>query len=141
MGNSYRDLEVWQLAIELVEDVYRVTEGFPKHELYGLTAQVRKAAVSVPSNIAEGQGRTTSRDFHSFLGHARGSLMEVATQLIIAARLGYVDEARVNPLLAVSTRIKQMLYRLMQSISEAPAPQRAANTSNGRRETGNGERL
>ncbi len=88
---SYRDLVVWQKAIALVTDVYRCTRTFPKEEIYGLSAQLRRAAVSVPSNIAEGQGRVSTGEFRQFLGHARGSLLEVETQLEIARNLEYLS--------------------------------------------------
>ena len=77
MSNSYRDLIAWQKAVVAVTKLYRATEAFPKHELYGLTSQVRRAAVSVVSNIAEGQGRNTPKDFQHFLGNAKGSLLEL----------------------------------------------------------------
>src|SRR5215813_936141 len=89
MGRSYRDLVVWQKSMRLVTDIYRTTTAFPKEEIYGLTSQIRRAAVSIPSNVAEGQGRRTASDFHNFLDHARGSLMEVETQILIAQDLQY----------------------------------------------------
>jgi four helix bundle protein len=79
MGHSYADLKVWQKAIDLVTDVYKHTKLFPKEEIYGLTSQIRRAAVSIPCNIAEGQGRLTRGEFKQFLGHARGSLPELQT--------------------------------------------------------------
>jgi four helix bundle protein len=139
VGNSYTDLEVWQLSIDLVTDVYAASQRFPPEEIYGLASQVRKAAVSVPSNIAEGQGRVSSKDFHHFLAQARGSLMEVETQLVIAERLGYLEAAHLKKLLDRSGRVKSMLYRLMQSITDAPAPKPPIRSSlSGRRGTGNG---
>lgn len=83
----YSDLIVWQKAMDLVVHVYEVTESFPQREVFGLTNQVRRAAVSIPSNIAEGQGRGTTKDFLHFLAIARGSLQEVETQLLLAYRL------------------------------------------------------
>ena len=91
MVKSYRDLEVWQLGLDLVETVYRCTAEFPKSEIFGLTAQMRRAAVSIPSNIAEGQARSSSKEFLHFLSIALGSLAELATQLELANRLGYLD--------------------------------------------------
>lgn len=82
---------VWQKAMLLVTKVYLCSQSFPKTEIYGLTAQLRRAAVSIPSNIAEGQGRTSTGEFKQFLGHARGSLLEVETQLQIAASLEYLS--------------------------------------------------
>jgi four helix bundle protein len=84
MSSSFKDLRVWQEAMKLVYEVYRVTVGFPKHEVYGLTQQMRRAAVSVPSNIAEGKGHRSDREFTRFLFHARGSLLELQTQILIA---------------------------------------------------------
>ena len=89
---SHHDLVAWQVALDLVEAVYRLTDRFPSNEQFGLTAQIRRAAVSVPSNVAEGAGRIGEREFLRFLGIARGSLSEVETQLHIAHRLGYVDD-------------------------------------------------
>ncbi len=86
----YQQLIVWQKAIALVTEVYRVSSKFPRDEIYGLTSQVRRAAVSVPSNIAEGQGRATKGEFIQFLCHARGSLYELETQIVIGKNLGYV---------------------------------------------------
>jgi len=93
MGQHYRDLIVWQKAIAFVTEIYRITKEFPKDEMYGLTSQIRRAAVSIPSNFAEGQGRLTRGEFRQFLGHARGSYAEVETQLIIARNLGFVQNS------------------------------------------------
>jgi len=90
---GYRDLIAWQQAMELVLEIYRVTRSFPKEELYGLTNQLRRAAVSVPSNLAEGHGRNSRKEFHHFVGQARGSLLEVETQLEIAQKLGFLNQA------------------------------------------------
>jgi four helix bundle protein len=98
-SRSYRDLDVWRLAIEFVKDVCRVIEKFPPSEIYGLTNQLRRAAISIPSNIAEGQGRNSSKEFRQFLVVALGSLAEVETQLIIANGIGYLaasELAEVN---------------------------------------------
>jgi four helix bundle protein len=91
MVTSFRDLEVWRLGLDLVETVYRCSSEFPKSEMYGLAAQIRSAAVSIPSNIAEGQARASSKEFLHFLSIALGSLAELETQLELAARLGYPD--------------------------------------------------
>jgi len=85
-------LNIWKLGVELAKDVYVLTERFPKKEVYSLTDQIRRAAVSVPSNIAEGKGRSTAKDFVHFLNTARGSLYELATQLYIAREIGYLTE-------------------------------------------------
>ena len=109
---GYRDLVVWQKAMELVTSVYEATSAFPRHELYGLTGQIRRAAVSVPSNLAEGHGRTSRREFHQFISQARGSLMEVETQLEIARNLGYLSSADAAELLAKASRVGRMLNGL-----------------------------
>ena len=91
MGHSYKDLIVWQKAVAMVTDVYRATQSFPKDETYGLSSQLRRSAVSVASNIAEGQGRLSKREFRQFLSQAHGSLIEMETQVVIGANLGYVS--------------------------------------------------
>jgi len=95
MKQDFRSLLVWQKAIAFVTDIYRATRTFPKDEQYGLTSQLRRAAVSIPSNIAEGQARLTRGEFRQFLGHAKGSLAEVETQLVIAQNLGYLKDPDV----------------------------------------------
>jgi four helix bundle protein len=92
MNKSYRDLVAWQKAMDLVTAIYEATASFPKEELFGLTSQLRRAAVSIPSNIAEGQGRDGVAEFRHFLRQASGSLMELETQVMIAARLCYVSQ-------------------------------------------------
>jgi len=91
MVTSFRDLDVWRLGLELAELVYRCTAQFPKSEIFGLSAQMRRAAVSIPSNIAEGRARKSSREFLHFLSISRGSLAELETQLELAIRLDYAD--------------------------------------------------
>lgn len=112
----YRELIVWQKAISFVEAIYRVTEEFPRSEIYGLTSQLRRAAVSVPSNIAEGQGRSTTRDFLHFLSMAQGSLMEVETQITIAQRLRYLNEQVETQLLEATAEIGRLLNGLRNSL-------------------------
>ncbi len=119
MGHSYRDLVAWQKAIIFVTRIYKISEIFPKHELYGLTSQVRRAAVSIPSNIAEGQGRAFDKEFSKFLSNAQGSLMEVETQLQIAANLGYVPQNEVDELLRDAAEIGRIINGLMASIRRA----------------------
>jgi four helix bundle protein len=96
---GYRDLVAWKQAMALVIEIYRVTCAFPKDELYGLTSQLRRAAVSVPSNIAEGYSRSSRNELHQFIGHARGSLGEVETQVEIARNLGYLSSPAASELL------------------------------------------
>jgi len=104
MGKSFQDLLVWQRAIELTTDIYRLTESFPKSEMYGLTSQIRRAAVSIASNIAEGCGRGSKREFRQFLIVARGSNCELQTQLIIARNLDLAQEGRIAISESLGTR-------------------------------------
>jgi four helix bundle protein len=119
MGESYRDLIAWRRAMDLVTDVYRATRSFPRDELYGLTNQLRRAAVSVPSNIAEGQARFSRKEFHHFLSHARGSLVEIETQITIAQNLGYLSPPQVGPLLDKASELGKVLNGLIASIKSA----------------------
>lgn len=119
MGKSYRDLLVWQKAMVLVRDVYSLTKLFPREELYGLASQLRRAAVSIPSNIAEGQARFSPKEFHHFLSNARGSLMEVETQILIAEDLGYISSELNDQLLTKSAELGRMLNGLILSIRPA----------------------
>ncbi len=116
MAHSYKDLVAWQKAIAFVTAIYRVTARFPANELYGLTSQLRRAAVSVPSNIAEGQGRNTKGEFRQFLGQARGSLLEIETQLLIAENLGYLEKLEAERLLAGCGEVFRIVNGLMQSL-------------------------
>ncbi len=119
MGESYRDLIVWRKAMDLVTDVYQATRSFPRDELYGLTNQLRRAAVSVPSNIAEGQARFSQKEFHHFLSQARGSLVEIETQLMIAQNLGYLSPIQIQPLLEKAAELGKVLNGLIASIKSA----------------------
>lgn len=119
MAHSYRELRVWQHAIELVTAIYRYTKSFPRDELYGLTNQMRRAAVSVPSNIAEGQGRLSKKEFHHFLAQAFGSLLELETQIIIAFNLQYLSSVVQDELLEKSGVVKGMLNGLMYAVGSA----------------------
>lgn len=113
---SYRDLEVWQRGIDLVQQVYSVSQTFPDEEKFGLTAQVRKAAISVSSNIAEGWGRHSRKDYMHFLRIARSSLMEVETQCIIAHRLGYLTGDVLDAVLGETDAESRMLLSLLRSL-------------------------
>ena len=113
---SYRDLIVWQRAVDLVEATYKATERFPKHEIYGLTSQVRRAAVSVPSNIAEGQGRKSTNESQHHLSIAYGSLMELETQLIIAERLAYLPPPDREHCLSLAAEVGRLLNGLSNSL-------------------------
>jgi four helix bundle protein len=114
---SYRDLIVWKKSIELVTEIYRCTQTFPKQETYGLISQLRRAAVSVPSNIAEGHARTSTGEYKQFLGHAMGSLVEIETQLVIAEKLIYLDATVTSYLLGRTDEIGKMLTALLRSLS------------------------
>ena len=113
---DYRDLIVWQKAIDLVESVYKITACFPREELYGLTIQVRRAAISIPSNIAEGHGRASTRDFLNFLSIAHGSLKEVETQVIIAERLKYINQHIRDTLFERSIEVGRLISGLSKSL-------------------------
>ena len=115
MSGTYTDLEVWQAAMDLAEDVYRNTKNFPKEETYGLTIQLRRAAVSVPSNIAEGKGRSSDKELAQFLCHSRGSLFEVETQINLARRLGYLDAQQAVTVLRNTARVGQLLNGLLRA--------------------------
>jgi four helix bundle protein len=116
MGRSYKDLVVWQKSMELVTAVYRATASFPRDELFGLTSQLRRAAISIPSNIAEGQGRISEKEFRYFLGQARGSLMEVETQLQIAENLGYLAPERKRELMESCSEVGRILNGLLAAV-------------------------
>jgi four helix bundle protein len=109
---GHRDLQVWQKAMLFVTDIYRATSIFPRSEVYGLTNQVRRAAVSVPSNIAKGCGRSSKKEFAQFLSHVLGSLLEVETQLEIAQNLGYLSDQSARDLLLKTNEIGRMLNGL-----------------------------
>ncbi len=120
MAQSFRDLQVWQRAMQLTVAVYRLTQGFPREEQFGLTNQMRRSAVSIPSNIAEGQRRTCAGEFRQFLGIARGSTCEVQTQLEIARALNFGKPGLIDEVESLSNEIRKMLFGLMNSI-KAPA--------------------
>jgi four helix bundle protein len=115
-SRSYRDLDIWKLSIDFLKEVYRVTGKFPASEIYGLTNQLRRAAVSIPSNIAEGQGRNSSKEFRQFLSIALGSVAEVETQLIIAKEINYLTEGELTPLSNSLDVMRKMLRALAASL-------------------------
>lgn len=117
MQNTFRDLRVWRQAMDLAVAVYRITDTFPKHELYGLSQQMRRAAVSVASNIAEGKGRRHDKEFRQFLFHARGSLLELETQLTIAMRLEYLTEKQAGEVQQQATQVGRSLTGLVNSLA------------------------
>jgi len=115
--HNYRDLIVWQKAVELVTEIYRVTQRFPKDEMYGLTSQMRRAAVSVPSNIAEGQSRLTKGEFRQALGIAKGSLMQLETQIVISQNLGYLTQEEAQALQEHLDEVARLLNGLLNSLT------------------------
>ena len=117
MGTSYQDLVAWQKAMDLVTHVYRATTAFPKEEIYGLTSQLRRAAVSVPSNIAEGQGRKGDGEFRHFLRLSLGSLMEVETQIMISERLGYLAPDSTQTLSRDTGELGRIINGLIKSLA------------------------
>jgi four helix bundle protein len=117
-GKNYRDLDVWREAMDFVVECYRMTRAFPKSEGYGLTSQLQRAAVSIPANIAEGQGRQHVREFLQHLAIAYGSLAEVETHIQIARRLEYVDNEKEGQMLERAAQIGRMLNGLRKSIEK-----------------------
>jgi four helix bundle protein len=109
---GHRDLAAWQQGMLLVKEIYWSTQDFPKHEIYGLANQLRRAAVSIPSNLAEGASRNSRKEFHHFIGNARGSLAEVETQVEIAKDLGYFSEAIASSLLKRIAQLGRLLTGL-----------------------------
>jgi len=115
---SYRDLTVWQLGVELAVEVYRLTADFPKQEQYGLTSQMRRAGVSIASNIAEGHARKSQKELQRFLNMAKGSLAELETQMTIAGELGFADVASIAKVVALADQESRMLSGLLRSVSD-----------------------
>lgn len=113
---NYSELIAWQKAMDLVEGIYAATRQFPKEEIYGLTSQLRRAAVSIPSNIAEGQGRKSVNEFLHHLSIAYGSLREVETQILIAGRLSYLLPDEINRLLELSAEVGRLINGLSHSL-------------------------
>jgi four helix bundle protein len=118
MAQHYKDLIAWQRAMDLVAALYDATEGFLKREIYSLTDQMRRAAVSIPSNIAEGQAHFSNREFRHFLRHSRGSLAELETQILIAQRRNYLTESQTAALLKRTHEVGRILSGLLNSIEE-----------------------
>lgn len=114
---SYRDLIVWQKAMALVSQVYLLTCRFPKDEQFGLTFQLRRSVVSIPSNIAEGNGRGTTQDYIRFLQIARGSLFEAQTQIDIALQLGFATQEQSEPILSLASEVERMLNSIISKLS------------------------
>jgi four helix bundle protein len=117
-GMNYRDLETWQKAMDMVQEVYEATRDFPKEEIYGLRSQIRRAVVSIPSNIAEGQGRESVKDFLRRLSIAYGSLCETETQIVIAGRLGYIKDDASEKLMLRAGEVGRLINGLTRSLSK-----------------------
>ena len=131
--HDYKDLILWQKGMDLAERVYLLSAEFPKSEIYGLVSQIRRAAVSIPSNIAEGHARYSDNEFIRFLSIANGSLKEVETQLYLAIRLRYVDETQAQPTLTLCSDVARLLNALRKTVL-------ARIEQSGKREAGSGNR-
>ncbi|MGA2168571.1 MAG: four helix bundle protein [Terracidiphilus sp.] len=121
MSHSFRDLTVWQRSMQLTVAIYRLTQKFPREEMYGLTSQIRRSAVSVPSNIAEGHGRLNKGEYRQFLGVARASNFELQTQIEIARAIGIGDPKLLNEAEGLSHEVGKMLYAILDS-TKKPGP-------------------
>jgi len=117
-GKNYTDLIAWQKAMAFVEETYKASSRIPREEIYCLTAQLRRAAISIPSNIAEGQGRQSRREFRKFLRIAHGSLREAETQVLLADRLHYLDGVATAALMRASCEVGRLLNGLIRSLSK-----------------------
>lgn len=118
MDGSYKDLIVWQKSIALVKLIYKLTAHFPIEEKFGLVSQMRRSAVSIPSNIAEGQARRTTPDYVKFVSIAQGSLAELETQLIICVELEYCDSGTSTEIFSLMDEVRKMLYALRRSLMD-----------------------
>ena len=125
MAQDYHELIVWQRAVELTVCIYKLTRSFPKEELYGLTSQMRRASVSVASNIAEGRGRLTPGEFRQFLGLAQGSTYELQTQLLVARKLGLGSDEVLDEAVSLSDEVSKMLGSFIQTLR---VPERKARS-------------
>jgi four helix bundle protein len=129
---NYKDLKVWQRAYQLCLEIYKITKGFPDEEKYGLTSQLRRAAVSVPSNIAEGYGRKTTPEYIQFLYIAYGSICEIGTQILLAGDLGYIESVKLEMLHEGVGEVERMLKALIKSLENkhsTPWPLESSNPS------------
>jgi four helix bundle protein len=115
--NNYKELKIWQMSMDLVEKVYKLTLGFPSEEKYGLVSQIQRSAVSIPSNISEGAGRNSNKEFKNFLGIANGSINELSTQLELSVRVGYIKEENIFEILELLTQIQKMNFTLIKKFS------------------------
>jgi four helix bundle protein len=127
---TYRDLIVWQKGMDLAEAVCKATMTFPKEELYGLSSQLKRASISIPSNIAEGQGRYSRLDFVRFLRYSKGSLSELETQLTLARRLDYLSAEKENTFLDQATELRRLLNALIGSMNRRMEKNELLSTNN-----------
>ncbi|MBN1975621.1 MAG: four helix bundle protein [Sedimentisphaerales bacterium] len=114
---SFRDLKIWQRGIQLVEEIYSLSKSFPKEEIYGLQSQIRRSAVSIPSNIAEGFARLHNKEYRNFLYIALGSCAELTTQIIIAARLNYIEHTKADKTISEIEEISKMTMNLIKKLN------------------------
>lgn len=115
--HDYKKLMVWNLAVDLAVEIFKLSAAFPKSEMYGLTSQIRRSAVSIASNIAEGAGRNSDKYFSQFLSISYGSACELETQILIASKLGYITEDDLNSVLENVSTVQKMIFKLNLSIS------------------------
>ncbi|GAA4959596.1 four helix bundle protein [Algibacter aquimarinus] len=115
--NNYKELKVWQKSMELAEEVYKITSNFPKEEKFGLISQIRRSAISIPSNIAEGAGRNSNKEFRNFLGIANGSSNELNTQLILSIKIGFIQENNLELAFSLMNEVQKMLFSLINKFS------------------------
>jgi four helix bundle protein len=114
--NRFKELKVWQKSIDLAVDVYKLSSQFPADERFNLTSQIRRCSVSVPSNIAEGAGRNSKKEFNQFLGISNGSSFEMETQLIISNKLGFISDEQLLPIVNKISEVQNMLFKLQKSL-------------------------
>ncbi len=114
--HNFNNLKIWQLAIELAKEIYRATESYPKEEIYALISQMQRAAVSIPSNIAEGAGRETDKDFSHFLSIALGSSFELYTQIVLSKEIGYIDHTQTEKLQKMTIELQKMISAYKKKI-------------------------
>jgi four helix bundle protein len=114
---DYKKLKVWEEGMSLCVEVYNILKTFPKEEIYSLTSQIRRSAISIPSNIAEGAGRNSGKELHNFLGIANGSCCELETQMILAYKLNYITENSLNLFLDKTDHIQKMTFNLRKSLN------------------------
>ena len=117
--HNYKELKIWQRAMELATQVYKETKGFPKEELFGLTLQIRRSVVSISSNIAEGAGRNSDKEFANFLSISYGSLCELETQVQFALNLGYAENTTIIPLMKEMEELQKMIYTMIKKLKGA----------------------